>query len=147
MKNNSSNQKYSILHLYTDGGSRGNPGPAAIGMVIKTPDGKTTIEEKGECIGNATNNEAEYQALIEGLAMAEDYKPEKLVCFLDSSLVVNQLNGKFRIKQAHLRQLVFEVRRKMANLAGTSISFHHVPREKNDHADSLLNQAFAGQKS
>ena len=141
MKNNSRNQNYSTLYLYTDGGSRGNPGPAAIGTVIKTPEGDV-LDEKGECIGKATNNEAEYHALIEGLEMAESYKPEKLVCFLDSSLVVNQLNGKFRVRQAHLRQLVFEVRRKMATLAGTSISFHHIPREKNDHADSLLNQAF-----
>ena len=142
--NNTNN--YKTLHLYTDGGSRGNPGPAAIGMVIKTPEGKT-LEEKGECIGKGTNNEAEYKALIEGLAMVEDYKPENLVCFLDSSLVVNQLNGKFKVKQAHLRQLVFEVRRKMANLPGTSISFQHVPRDENAHADALLNQAFATQNN
>ncbi len=135
-----------ILHLYTDGGSRGNPGPAAIGMVIKTPEGEV-LEEKGKCIGRATNNEAEYRALIEGLELAKKYKPEKLFCFLDSSLVVNQLNGHFKVKQPHLRQLVFEVRQAMAQLAGTSISFNHIPREENDHADSLLNQAFTKEQS
>jgi len=134
------------LHLYTDGGSRGNPGPAAIGMVIKTPEGDV-LEEKGECIGKGTNNEAEYKALIEGLKMAQNYQPEKLVCFLDSSLVVNQLNGEFKVKQPHLRQLVFKVRQEMAALLGTSISFQYIPREKNEHADSLLNEAFDNGKT
>lgn len=137
---------YKTLHLYTDGGSRGNPGPAAVGMVIKTPEGYI-LEEKGKCIGRATNNEAEYRALIEGLEIAKKYMPQKLVCFLDSSLVVNQLNGHFKVKQAHLRQLVFEVRQAMAQLAGTSISFRHIPRESNEHADALLNKAFAKKNS
>ena len=129
------------LHLFTDGGSRGNPGPAAIGIVLKTPDGKV-LEQEGRQIGAATNNVAEYRALIEGLKLAQKYKPEKLTCFLDSSLVVNQLNGKFKVKQAHLRQLVFEVQRQLAGFLGAKVGFRYIPRGQNKEADKLLNQAF-----
>ncbi len=139
--NNSKN-----LELYTDGGSRGNPGPAAVGIVLKTEGGKI-LEEKGESIGKATNNVAEYHAIIEGLKTAQKYNPKKLTCFLDSNLVVNQLNGTWKVKKAHLRTLVFKAREEMAQLLGTRIIFKHIPREKNAEADALLNKALDSKKS
>ena len=130
------------LHLYTDGGSRGNPGPAAIGIVIKTPEGKI-LEQEGRQIGEATNNIAEYRALIEGLKLAQKYNPEKLTCFMDSSLAVNQLNGRFKVKQAHLRELVFEVQQQLTEFLRTKVEFRHIPREQNAEADKLLNRALS----
>ncbi|MEA2020234.1 MAG: ribonuclease HI family protein [Patescibacteria group bacterium] len=134
------------LHLYTDGGSRGNPGPAAVGIVLKTAEGEI-LKEKGKSIGKATNNEAEYQALIEGLKLAQKYNPQKLICFLDSNLVVNQLNGNWKVKKAHLRKLVFKVREEMAQLLGTRVTFQHISREKNTEADELLNTALDNKKT
>ena len=130
------------LYLYTDGGSRGNPGPSAIGMVLKTPKGEI-LEQEGRQIGEATNNIAEYRALIEGLKLAQKYQPKKLICFMDSSLAVNQINGKFKVKKAHLAQLVFEVQQQLAEFSGIRAEFRHIPREQNTEADNLLNQAFS----
>ena len=131
-----------VLHLYTDGGSRGNPGPAGIGMVLETPTGQVLVKE-GRTIGEATNNEAEYRALIEGLKLVHQYNPGKLLCFLDSSLVVNQLNGSFKVKKAHLQKLVFEVQKELGHLKNTEVEFKHIPREENEKADALLNQALS----
>jgi len=135
-----------ILHLYTDGGSRGNPGPAGIGMVLKTPEGRVLVKE-GRTIGEATNNEAEYRALIEGLKLVHQYNPQRLLCFLDSLLVVNQLNGGFKVKKAHLQKLVFEVQRELGHLKNTKVEFKHIPREENAEADGLLNQALSAAQS
>ncbi len=140
-----SNTNHKTLHLYTDGGSRGNPGPAAVGAVLKTEKGEI-LKEKGKYIGKATNNEAEYQALIEGLKLAQKYNPERLICFLDSNLVVNQINGNWKIKKAHLRKLVFKVREEMAQLLGSRVIFRHIPREENKEADTLLNNALNAEK-
>ncbi|MFW6110183.1 MAG: ribonuclease HI family protein [Patescibacteria group bacterium] len=135
-----SEEKHNTVDLYTDGGSRGNPGPAGIGYVIKNKNGKI-IEKNGKFIGKATNNEAEYQALIAGLKAAKKYTPKKLNCFSDSALVVNQLNGEFKVKKAHLKKLVFEVQSKLAEMLGTTVKFQHIPREENSEADALLNEA------
>jgi len=125
------------IFLYTDGGSRNNPGPAAAGFLIKDEDGRI-LEKGGKFLGRATNNEAEYQALIEGLRKARRFNPGRLVCSLDSSLVVNQLNGRFKIKEARLRKLVFEVKTLEQEFA--SVQYKYIPREKNKEADAIVNQ-------
>lgn len=126
------------LYLFTDGGSRGNPGPAAIGIVLKDNQGKI-LEEKQATIGVATNNQAEYAALLMGLKIAQKYQPRTLICLLDSSLVVNQLNGRFKIKNQELAKRVFEIQKEIQRFR--YVEFQHIPREKNARADKLLNQA------
>jgi len=130
------------LFLYTDGGSRNNPGPAAVGLVIQDTKGNI-IEKQGKYIGEYTNNEAEYMALIEGLKVTKNYHPESLVCFLDSQLVVNQLNGIFKVKKAHLAELLLEV--KKLEVEFSNIEYRFVKRDKNYLADSLVNQALDSQ--
>ena len=125
------------LLLYTDGGARSNPGPAATGFVIKTEVGRI-LKEGGRFLGRATNNEAEYQALIGGLEAAKEFAPDHLDCFLDSSLVVNQLNGVFKIKQAHLQELVFKVKALEPSLK--SVRYQYIPREENKEADAWVNK-------
>jgi len=125
------------LLLFSDGGARNNPGPAAVGFVIKTEAGQI-LKEGSRFLGKATNNEAEYQALIDGLEAAKEFVPDHLDCFLDSSLVVNQLNGVFKIKQAHLQELVFKVKALEQSLK--SVRYQYIPREKNKEADALVNK-------
>jgi ribonuclease HI len=125
------------LLLYTDGGARHNPGPAATGFLVKTENGQA-LRKGGRFLGVATNNEAEYRALIDGLRAAQEFAPDYLVCFLDSSLVVNQLNGKFKIKEARLRELVFVVKALEKNFK--SIRYEYIPREENKEADAIVNQ-------
>lgn len=123
--------------VYTDGGSRGNPGPSASGFVILTTDGDV-IDEGGEYLGITTNNQAEYQAVVLGLKSAQRFNLRKLDFFIDSLLVVNQLNGKWRIKNAELRPIYDEI--KTLNELFDQVSFTHVPREKNKHADAKVNE-------
>lgn len=125
------------LIIHTDGGARGNPGPAAIGVVIEQS-GKT-IAAFGKTIGETTNNVAEYTAVIEALCyLKKEY--EKIDFFLDSTLVVNQLNGLFKIKQPHLRELLLKVRALEQKVGGT-ITYTAVRREQNVQADLLVNEA------
>lgn len=124
--------------LFTDGGSRNNPGPAAAGFVIRDRDGKL-LKKYGKYLGRATNNEAEYQALILGLREVASRGFKQVRCFLDSSLAVNQLNGVFKIKEARLRELVFKVKALERKFA--AVSYEHVPREQNREADELVNKA------
>lgn len=126
-----------MYYLYTDGGSRGNPGPAAIGGVIN--EGKEEIAHFSEYIGEKTNNQAEYAALIIGLKYAKKHKIEKLVCRLDSQLIVKQLNGEYRVKHEMMKPLFVEVQKLLKNF--TQVSFEHVKREKNKRADALVNKA------
>ena len=126
------------MQIYTDGGSRGNPGPAAFGFVVKR-DGKT-IHEKNGYIGIATNNVAEYTALIEALSwLKNNLKDEKPEFFLDSQLVVSQLNGLFKVKNSAIRNLVIKVRILEADLG--SITYKYIPRIKNQDADRQVNIA------
>jgi ribonuclease HI len=127
------------LHLFTDGGSRGNPGDAAIGCVLEDPARGVTLEQKGERIGMETNNVAEYRALIEGLKMAEKYQPNRLICLLDSELIVKQMNGEYRVKMPALQPLHEEV--KQLSLRFADIVFKHIPRSDNHRADALVNRA------
>lgn len=123
--------------LFTDGGSRGNPGPAAIGGVLYQADKE--IAHFSKYLGTGTNNQAEYTALLTGLELAKKNKVTDLQCFLDSELVVKQLNKEYRVKDADLAKLFVKV----WNLAQEfdSLSFHHVRRELNKEADRLVNLA------
>lgn len=123
--------------IYSDGGARGNPGPAAIGVVI-SQDNKvvTTISR---CIGETTNNQAEYQAIIAGLEKVIELKAETVECFLDSELVVKQLRHEYKVKNKDLATLF--VKAHNLSLQFKKISFNHVPREENKAADKLVNEA------
>ncbi len=127
------------LHLFTDGGSRGNPGQAAIGCILIDPSRGVTLKEHAEAIGIETNNVAEYRALIEGLKIALRYRPNRLICHLDSELIVKQLNGEYRVKMPTLQPLVDEIRQLTMDLP--DVVFQHIPREDNWRADELVNKA------
>ena len=126
------------LRLYTDGAARGNPGPAGLGVVIEDDQG---LRLRGLCryIGTATNNRAEYLALIEGLRAAQEWKPDRLEVFLDSKLVVEQVAGRWRIKNKDLMPLL----RTAQELVGAfpEVTVKHVERAKNKGADALANKA------
>jgi ribonuclease HI len=128
------------LIIYSDGGARGNPGPAGIGVAIyevgKINNPVFTI---GKFIGHTTNNQAEYNALLLGLQEAKKLGAKFLVCYLDSELVVKQLTGLYKIKEAGLKDLAMDVLRLKNTFE--SVEFKHVPREKNKLADQLVNEA------
>jgi ribonuclease HI len=126
------------LRLYTDGASRGNPGPAALGVVIEDDQGMR-LRGLHRYLGVMTNNVAEYHALIEGLKAVEAWKPDRLEVYLDSKLVVEQVNGNYKVKNAALLPLIKQVQ----DLRGRFplVEFKHVEREKNRGADALANMA------
>lgn len=126
--------------LHTDGGARGNPGPAGIGYVLRVKD-REMVFHSGY-IGEATNNQAEYAALQEGLQRALKDGVTHLQCFLDSELVVKQLAGQYRVKNEGLQPLYDKVCSLVSEFE--EVSFEHVPREKNKEADKLVNQAIDG---
>lgn len=123
--------------LYSDGGARGNPGPAGIGFVLLVG-GNDQIEGQ-DFIDRATNNQAEYLALKKGLMKALEEGVAELACFLDSELVVKQMRGEYRVKDQALRVIFEDVQRLAESFE--SISFTHIRREKNKEADRLVNEA------
>ncbi len=125
-------------HLYTDGGARGNPGPAGIGARLMTAGGDV-VEDVADYIGKATNNVAEYQALIAGLEVALDRGVERLDVFLDSELVVRQVNGQYKVKDAGLKPLHQQACLLLSRFHEVDVK--HVRREQNAAADALVNQA------
>jgi probable phosphoglycerate mutase len=124
--------------LYTDGGARGNPGPAAYGFVLEADDG-TVLAAVGEAIGEATNNTAEYRGLIAGLARAAELSVPEVEVRSDSELLVKQMRGEYRVKNENLRALSLEAAR-LARAIG-KVTYVHVRREKNELADRLVNEA------
>ncbi len=129
------------MTIFTDGGARGNPGPAACAYVVYDDDGN--IRQKcGKYLGTATNNEAEYWAVIEALGYIVSIKNSvsSIAFFLDSQLVVNQLNGKFKVKEARLRELLLKIKSIEGEVTPLSIGYVHVPREQNAAADALVNE-------
>ncbi len=124
--------------LYTDGAARGNPGPAAIAVVLLDSHGQQ-IEAFGTCIGQATNNEAEYRALLRGLQLAVSHKAEALEIRTDSELLALQLKGKYRVRAQNLKSLHEQAQHELARLAHVSV--RHIPREQNRLADRLANRA------
>ena len=124
--------------LSTDGGSRGNPGPAAYAYVLEAEDG-TVLDARGEAIGVATNNVAEYRALVEGLRAAARAGVDELEVVSDSELLVKQMRGEYKVKNAALRELSLEAAR-IAREIGT-VRYRAVRREFNELADRLVNEA------
>lgn len=129
------------INVYTDGGARGNPGPAAVGIHIEDTEGNHIVS-LGKKIGSATNNVAEYTAVIEAFELILEMtdRPSKINFFLDSNLVASQLNGMFKLKSPALRNLLLKIRQK-ENEAKSEVTYSYIPREKNIKADSLVNRA------
>ncbi len=125
------------LVIYTDGGARGNPGPAAIGVVIQDSQGKT-IKEVGRYLGEATNNQAEYQAVIVALEEAKKLQADQIDFYLDSELVVKQLNRHYKIKDKILGSLFIKVWNLKSQFR--QVNFFHIPREQNKKADAIVNK-------
>jgi ribonuclease HI len=124
--------------LYTDGGARGNPGPAAAAYVLEAGDG-TVLDARGETIGVATNNVAEYRALVAGLAKALELGVGELEVISDSELLVKQMNGEYRVKNAALVELSLQAAR-LAREIGR-VRYRVVRRTENELADQLVNEA------
>ena len=121
-----------------DGGSRGNPGPAAIAAVATDPGGDE-LTERAETIGDATNNVAEYRALMLGIQLAKDLGADEVEFVADSMLIVEQVRGNWKVKQDHLKPLRERAVRELAGFGAWSI--RHVKRGDNERADELLNDA------
>ena len=122
----------------TDGASRGNPGPAAIGVSVEDADGKE-IATASASIGVATNNVAEYRALIKAVEMMVGLGARDVEFLLDSELIVKQMNGDYRVRNPKMQKLHAEAARGLSRIPGAT--FRHVPREENQRADALANQA------
>ena len=133
--------KVEELLLYCDGGSRGNPGPSAIGAVVfdASTEPPELIAEVSECIGVTTNNVAEYKALIAGLEAVAHLRARVVHVRADSLLVIKQLRGEWKVKHANIKPLAAEARALLNNYE--VVDLQHVPREENTEADALVNQA------
>jgi len=129
-----------VLKVFTDGGSKGNPGPSSIGIVMYI--NRKKIFQHREAIGIATNNEAEYQALIKALEKVQslNFKVQisKLEFYSDSKLMVNQVNGLFKVKQGKIKEYILKIRG-LEQEINLPISYHLISREKNREADRLVN--------
>lgn len=137
-KKKTSIKKSQNLLVFCDGGARGNPGPAGCGVAISDENGNV-IKKISEFIGRATNNQAEYHALLLGLDEASKMKPKKITCYLDSQLVVNQVTNRWKVKNKALKEYHQQV---MLFVSGhPDTDFHYIPREKNTLADDLANEA------
>lgn len=126
------------LKIYTDGGARGNPGPAAIGAIAYDERGNIVFEVS-ETIGVSTNNQAEYRAVIAALNKARELGAAELDFFLDSELAVKQLKGEYKVKNADLAPLFLQIHNFVVGFR--RVVFSYIPREKNKEADRLVNQA------
>lgn len=126
------------LIIRTDGGSRGNPGPAATGIVIKDESGKT-VAAYGEYLGDQTNNVAEYSAIISGLKKAHELGADTVECIVDSTLIAEQLNRRWKVKEPHIQKLFVEAWNAMAKFK--KVSIRHTMREGNKEADAQVNKA------
>jgi len=126
------------VFLYTDGGSRGNPGPAGIGFLI-LDEKKKKIKDFCKYIGEATNNVAEYYALIHGLEEASALKADEVVVYVDSELIAKQLNGEYRVKDINMKPLFEKTLSILKDFK--SFEIKHIERSKNKEADKLVNKA------
>ncbi|MCL4352970.1 ribonuclease HI family protein [Patescibacteria group bacterium] len=133
-----------MINIYTDGGSRGNPGPSAIGVFIKDGEGNILFA-KGKSIGNATNNIAEYRALLESLDWVLEHRDflsgkEPINFYTDSKLMHSQIIGAYRVKNDALKKLLADLKGKEEKI-GLSVRYFHIGRENNKDADRLVNAA------
>lgn len=129
--------KEQSLRLYTDGASRGNPGDAGAGIVVLDDRGREILAQ-GKYLGTCTNNVAEYQALLLGLTEASRLGDGTIDIFLDSQLIVRQIQGVYRVKSSDLQPLFAQVKELLSSFADFTVS--HIPREQNKRADQLANQ-------
>lgn len=127
------------LFCYIDGSCQGNPGDAGYGVVIEEENG-STLEMQGDFIGRATNNIAEYQALIACLHLTKKYKIDAVTIHSDSQLVVNQMKGLYKVKKDHIK-LLFNKAKDIIDTAPYNIEILHIPREQNKKADKLARKA------
>jgi ribonuclease HI len=138
------------LIIYTDGGARGNPGPAAIGIFVADEKG-AAIKKYSQYLGEKTNNEAEYEAIIFALKKVkalfgkEKIKKMEIEIRSDSELIVNQLNHQFKIEEEHLQKLFIKIWNMLIDFG--EVKFMYVPREKNKEADRLVNECLDGEAS
>ncbi len=123
--------------LFTDGGARGNPGPSGIGGILYKND--KILDSFSEYIGEGTNNQAEYTAILRGVELALKHNIDILVCYLDSELVVKQLKREYKVKNKELGKIFIKIYN--LTLKFKKITFHHIKREKNKEADALVNKA------
>lgn len=129
------------LKIYTDGASRGNPGPASYGFVITNMKGDL-LKEKGKVLGITTNNVAEYTGVLEALSFVKNNLADEVTqieLFADSKLVVEQLSGRYKIKAKHLKEIIEKIQILAIGLGG--VIYSHIPREQNSSADKLANEA------
>jgi len=131
------NSKFKIINIFTDGGARGNPGPAATGIAFYGSHGQL-LTTFGQYLGSQTNNYAEYSAIVEALREAKKHGAQEVRCFLDSELIVKQLSGQYRVKSKTLLPL-FEQVQKLKSSFNRAI-FKHVRREQNKVADAMVNK-------
>lgn len=131
------------LTLNSDGGARGNPGPAAIGVVIKD-ENKKIICSYGEYLGEQTNNYAEYMALISGLKKAKELGADEMDCILDSELVVKQMRQEYKVKEPTLQKLFVQAYNAAAQFK--KVTYRHTERNNNIEADRLVNETLDKQK-
>jgi ribonuclease HI len=132
-----------VLEVYTDGASRGNPGPAAVGVVMRQKEGPALCTH-GEAIGLATNNVAEYRAVLTALQLCRRWNAPRVHLFVDSELVARQLTGVYRVKSPDLLPLFQQVQHLARQLREFQVQ--HIPRERNAHADHVANLALDGTK-
>ncbi len=134
-----------MIKVFTDGGARGNPGPAALGVYICDEKGNA-LARIGKTIGSTTNNIAEYSAVVEAFDwLVKHPQKEEIHFFLDSELVYSQIKGIYKVKNEKLRQLLYDIREKEARIK-VPIRYFHIRREFNKDADSLVNMALDNQK-
>jgi ribonuclease HI len=126
------------LTVNVDGGARGNPGPAAIGVVVRNDDG-AIVEAVGEPIGRTTNNVAEYRALLRGIELASAHGADEVELIGDSELIVRQIEGRYKVKHADMKELHAQAQKMLAGFDSWSI--RHVKRAQNADADRLVNEA------
>jgi len=131
------------VHIFTDGGARGNPGPAASGAVIKSLDGET-LAQVMKYLGRTTNNQAEYTAIIIGLEKAKRLGATQVTLFMDSELATKQLKGEYRVKDPEIAKRFLEVKNLLPSF--DRVTFTHVRREKNTEADALVNKCLDEQQ-
>ena len=131
------------LQLFTDGASRGNPGEAGAGIAILDEQGNELVGT-GKYLGQCTNNEAEYRALLFGLTKCAEFGAGRIMVYLDSELIVKQIHGQYKVKHPNLKPLYQETMKKFTRFASVRVA--HVRREKNSRADELANQAIDNKK-
>ena len=136
-----------MLKIFCDGGARGNPGPAASAFVVLNSSGQE-IYSQGIYLGKATNNQAEYQAVVAAFHWLSSHRPESVssvAFYLDSELIVRQLTGVYKIKDLTLRQLAQQIHALLIKMNSLSVTFHHIPRSQNSVADALVNATLDAQ--